>query len=161
GERTAQCGAQMRAPASERWIEGNRHWLLESIGTLGSVLEGFAAGAPRAAQQTALPHDLPAPPALEGLAQAFGVSPFGREVVLLCAGMELSDSFAAQCGKASGDPTTPHPTFALALVALAYAHWSAVTPAAPLRRFRLIELLPGEGLTRSPLRIDERVLHYL
>jgi hypothetical protein len=43
------------------------------------------------------------------------------------------------------------------------AHWSALSPAAPLRRWRLIEVLnqPGTPLTTSPLRIDERVLHFL
>ena len=43
----------------------------------------------------------------------------------------------------------------------AEAHWSALTPLAPLRRWRLIEVSAGEPLTVSPLRIDERVLHYL
>jgi len=33
--------------------------------------------------------------------------------------------------------------------------------AAPLRRWRLIELAPGDLLTASRLQIDERVLHYL
>jgi ATP-dependent 26S proteasome regulatory subunit len=41
------------------------------------------------------------------------------------------------------------------------AHWSALTPDAPLRRWRLIELGIGKNLTTSPLSIDERVLHYL
>ena len=38
-----------------------------------------------------------------------------------------------------------------------------MSPAAPLRRWRLIELLnqPGTPLVISPLRIDERVLHFL
>src|SRR5207244_1377269 len=47
------------------------------------------------------------------------------------------------------------------LAALPEAHWSALSPAGPLRRWRLIELQPGEGITQSPLRIDENVLHYL
>jgi hypothetical protein len=33
-------------------------------------------------------------------------------------------------------------------------------PTAPLRRWRLIEVGPGPTLTLSPLRIDERILHY-
>ena len=47
------------------------------------------------------------------------------------------------------------------MAALPEAHWSALTPAAPLRRWRLMELGAGDTLTTSPLRIDERVLHYL
>ena len=41
------------------------------------------------------------------------------------------------------------------------AHWSALAPAAPLRRWRLIDVPPGELLTAAPLRACERVLHYL
>src|SRR5262249_25818768 len=57
----------------------------------------------------------------------------------------------------------PWPTFRLALAALPAPHWSALTPSAPLRRWRLIEVLnqPGVPLTLTQLRIDERVLHYM
>src|SRR5262249_39396919 len=49
----------------------------------------------------------------------------------------------------------------LALAALPGAHWSALTPAAPLRYWRLVEVGPGPSLTTSPLRIDEWALHRL
>ena len=52
-------------------------------------------------------------------------------------------------------------TFALALATLADPHWSALAPSAPLRRFRLIDMEGEQGLTAAPLRIEERVLHYL
>src|SRR5690606_22411531 len=51
--------------------------------------------------------------------------------------------------------------FSLALAALPQAHWSAIAPAGALRYWRLVELGQGDSLTGSPLRIDERVLHYL
>src|SRR5439155_26485241 len=70
-------------------------------------------------------------------------------------------SFAAQCAAAQGDPRRDYPTFSMALAALPEAHWSALTPAAPLRRWRLVEVGSGDTLTQSQLRIDERVLHYL
>ena len=41
------------------------------------------------------------------------------------------------------------------------AHWSAVTPTAPLRRWQLVRLLDPTSPTRSPLVVDERVLHHL
>ncbi len=41
------------------------------------------------------------------------------------------------------------------------AHWSALSPGRPLRRFRLLELGDGDTLADCPLRIDERVLHFL
>ena len=94
------------------------------------------------------------------LCAGFGLSPFERDVVLLCAGVELDSSFAEACAAAQSDPRRPHPTFGLALAALPDAHWSALTPRSPLRRWRLVEVA-GDSVTASPLRIDERVLHYL
>ena len=44
---------------------------------------------------------------------------------------------------------------------MADPHWSALTPAGPLRHWRLVEVGSGETLTSSPLRIDERALHFL
>jgi hypothetical protein len=47
------------------------------------------------------------------------------------------------------------------MAAFAEPDWSALTPSSTLRRWRLIELGTGERLTVSPLRIDERILHYV
>jgi hypothetical protein len=101
------------------------------------------------------------PPALETLCAAFGLSAFERDVLLACAGVELDSAFAACCAAAQGDARRAYPTFGLALAALPEAHWSALSPASPLRRWRLVEVGSGETLTTSPLRISERVLHYI
>lgn len=106
---------------------------------------------------------LPAPAALERLATAFNLTSFECNILLLCAGVALDSRFPAQCSAAQNDPIRSYPTFALALTALPGAHWSATLPDAPLRRWRLIEVLATGAvyLTSAPLRIDERVLHYL
>ncbi|HYX40255.1 MAG TPA: ATP-binding protein, partial [Pyrinomonadaceae bacterium] len=105
---------------------------------------------------------LPAPSALEQLCAAFSLSPFERDVLLLCAGVELDTAFAELCARAQTGARCTYPTFSLALAALASAHWSALTPDAPLRRWRLIEVESGrDALVQSRLRIDERVLHAL
>jgi ATPase family associated with various cellular activities (AAA) len=101
------------------------------------------------------------PAALETLCATFRLSPFERNVLLLCAGIELDSAFASLCAAAQGEPGRNFPTFSLALAALPDAHWSALSPDAPLRRWRLIEVGAGPALTVAPLRIDERVLHYL
>jgi len=106
------------------------------------------------------PADQP-PTALAHLCTLFGLTAFERDLLLLCAGMELDSSFAPLCAAAQGDPQRPYPTFSLALSALLDAHWSALTPAAPLRHWHLIDLGTGNCLTTSPLRIDERILHFL
>ena len=99
-----------------------------------------------------------APPALARLAQAFGLSPFERDVLALAAGVELDARFATLCEQAGG---VPHATFGLALSALPNGHWSALTPVGPLRRWQLVELDRGDTLATRRLRLDERVLHEL
>ena len=101
------------------------------------------------------------PAAIDVLCAAFNLSHFERDILLLCAGMELDSTFGVLCSAAAGDAGKNYPTFSLALAALSEAHWSALTPDGPLRRWRLIDVGAGPNLTLAPLRIDERVLHYL
>jgi hypothetical protein len=96
--------------------------------------------------------------ALEALVECFALTVFERDVLVLCAAMELETSTARRCQDAGGPP---YPTFALCLSALDGAHWSAMTPRGPLRRFRLIELDNDGCITTARLRIAERVLHFL
>jgi hypothetical protein len=100
-------------------------------------------------------------PALDTLCAAFGLTAFERELLLLCAGIELDTDFGSLCAVIHGDPRQSQPTFGLALSVLAEPHWSALSPNRPLRYWRLIEVGSAETLTTSPLKIDERVLHFL
>ncbi len=99
--------------------------------------------------------------AVHALSSAFRLTPFEQDILLLCAGMELEARFMPLCSDLQGEPRKPYPTFSLALRALPGAHWSALLPAGPLRRWHLIEIGSGDNLVSSPLCIDERVLHYL
>ncbi|MFF3290334.1 ATP-binding protein [Streptomyces sp. NPDC003023] len=101
------------------------------------------------------------PAALDALVNCFGLSTFERDIVLLTAAAELDPTTGARCAAACGDPERAHPTFSLALAALDDPHWSALTPVAPLRRWRLVELDDETRLTTSRLRLDERILHFL
>ncbi|MCP2259152.1 ATPase family associated with various cellular activities (AAA) [Streptoalloteichus tenebrarius] len=104
---------------------------------------------------------VPETSALGTLCSCFGLSPFERDVLVLACAAELDSSAGARCAAASGDPRRDYPTFSLALAALPDAHWSALTPVAPLRRWRLVEPADDGPLTTSRLRVDERVLHFL
>ncbi len=101
--------------------------------------------------------------ALESVVAGFGLSDFERDILLMCAGVELDARFPALCAAAQGDLARPYPSFGLALAAFANAHWSAISPSGPLRRWRLIEINApsGTAITQASLRIDERVLHHL
>ncbi len=173
------------------WTEANQRYLMSALNGVREVLEGRApierarsAAVPsRSASDSTETHEIlqaqfrrgaaaaedsrapdmgnSPPPALETLCNLFGLSIFERDLLLLCAGVELDSKFAGLCANAQGDPRRDYPTFSLALGALPEPHWSAIAPAGPLRHWRLIEVLPGPSLTLSPLRIDERVLHFL
>ncbi|MCE9672834.1 AAA family ATPase [Myxococcus stipitatus] len=154
-------------PEGEDWAEANQRHLSASLARVRVRLEQHAARQPMTPDpevEQALEEAtraLPTPSSLERLCALFQLSPFERDVLLLVAGVELDERFAALCARAQGAPTRTWPTFSLALAALPQAHWSAVTPASALRRWRLVELAPGEPVTTAPLRIDERTLHHL
>ena len=97
--------------------------------------------------------------ALDAVERHFRLGPFERGVLVLTAADQLDARIGALCSLANGG-AHDRPTFALALAALDGAHWSALTPDAPLRAWPLLEV--GDGrLTEAPLRIEERVLHHL
>ena len=104
------------------------------------------------------------PAAIDRLSDAFGLTLFERDVLLLCAGVEMDSRLAAMCSEALGFPRHDRRgaiTFSLALSVLEEPSWNALAPSAPLRCLRLVELEAGRGLTSAPLRVDERILHYL
>jgi ATP-dependent 26S proteasome regulatory subunit len=160
----------MTKTAVTNWIEANQRYLLAALAIMRRKLETRVSGQQGSASaeiqslQDAL-HEaaaaLPGPPALDTLSDDFELSPFERDILLLCAGVELDSTFASLCGAAQGNFTRTYPTFSLALAALSEPHWSALTPGSPLRHWRLIEVGSGSVLTLSPLHIDERILHYL
>jgi ATP-dependent 26S proteasome regulatory subunit len=101
------------------------------------------------------------PAAIDELTAIFKLSRFERDLLLLCAGVEMESALAERCAQISNRSQGSSVTFALALATLREAHWGALAPGAPLRRERLIEMDVRHGLTAAPLRIDERILHYL
>jgi hypothetical protein len=142
---------------SESWHATNQRLLTAEVARVRALLEAHAAeGEPRPEAAEA-----GAAPALAGLCRALELSPFERDVLVMCAAVELDGTFAAACGAAHGESSRGYPSFGLALAALPGAHWSALTPDAPLRRWRLLELDPGGTLTGASLRVDEAVLHFL
>jgi len=164
--------------STDNWIEANQRYLLAALGPVRNALERYIArmrgDLETEKQQGNLQQELdeaisamPAPAALTKLCTAFGLSPFERDILLLCAGMDLDGTFAALCAAAQHhqwnerNVTLPYPTFSLALAALPHPHWDALTAIAPLRRWRLIIVGNSNTLTLNPLRIDEYILHYL
>jgi AAA+ superfamily predicted ATPase len=143
------------------WTEANQRLLVAEFGRLKARLgdEGDAETV-RAALETAR-SAMPAPAAIDHLSDCFGLTAFERDVLLLCAGVEMDARLAALCESATRELRSQGVTFGLALATLDAPHWNALAPVRPLRRLRLVELDEPAGVARGRLRIDERILHYL
>jgi hypothetical protein len=134
---------------SPTWQEENQRRLVAAVAEVRATVEAhLGQGSPTSDRERGEP-----PAALESLCAMFGLTAFERNILLLCAGVELDSKLANLCAS--------RPTFSLALAAFEEAHWTALSPSRPLRYWRLLEVMSGDALTTSPLRIDERILHYL
>lgn len=128
----------------------------EPPGPADGVLRRLAATLEKSAQSVP-------PPALVALGQRLGLSRFERDVLLLCAAVELDPSIRGLCADVHGNDAMAYPTFALALTVLPNPAWAALAPQGALREWRLIEVNRpwGESLISSPLRADERTVNHL
>src|SRR5439155_21257954 len=131
----------MNSPENIGWPKANQNYLMAAVALVRSTLERHTRrakdeaensecgqGAEHALREAA--NALPAQSALDTLCAAFRLSPFERDVLLLCAGIELHSSFPARCAAAQRDARRTYPPFSLAMAAVPEAHWSALSPAA-------------------------------
>jgi AAA+ superfamily predicted ATPase len=127
-------------PPPESWAERNQRLLVAEFDRLHAAIgDGRAPTGPVGPDPDTR---------LSQVVALFRLSDFERDLLVWCAAAELDARFSP-------------PTYAAALASLSDAHWDALAPSAPLRRWRLVELGAGTGLVERPLRIDERVLHHL
>jgi len=158
--------------AEPAWSERNQQWLAREVAALCARIEALAAGKtnrvddqPPGSAPPDASADEPFTPALVRCAEIFGLSTFERELLLLAAAVELDSGARHAVAQAQAALTesgrSSQPTFSLALRVLADPHWDALSPLAPLRRWRLIELEGRRSPVQQPLHIDERVLHYI
>ncbi len=167
----------MTSASSNDWQEANTRYLTTRLALVGERVKGLCDLQVESAGEqseldpsrieslemmaSAIANEMDSPPALDHLCQALNLNIFERDVLLLCAGAELNDEFAQLFASVHRQTRMTHPTFTLALDSLPEPRWAAITPASPLRFWRLIEVNRGDTLVTSALRIDERVLHYL
>jgi hypothetical protein len=142
------------------WIEANQALLVAEFARIKDRLAGKPGEDSEAALQRAR-SAMPTPSAVDRLRELFGLGSFECSILLLCAGVEMDSTLAALCGEAQGHAQRQYATFGLAMAIFPEAQWSALLPTRPLRRLRMMEVSASQGLTSAPLRIDERILHYL
>ena len=141
------------------WEQRNQHYLVREFAALRRRLGEVVVDTHASETGSEKPMDPPA--AIDMLTAIFELSAFEREILLLLAGVEMDSALASLCSELAGRAQRNALTFSLMLATLKDPHWSALAPSAPLRRYRLIEVESGHGLTSAALHIDERVLHYL
>ncbi|MBS1912839.1 MAG: ATP-binding protein [Bacteroidetes bacterium] len=104
---------------------------------------------------------LPLPPALLALAEIFGLTRFETKLLLLAAATEHDPAIGMLAATAIGNETMMHATFGLAFSLFNEAVPSVPSPERPLRRWDLVTLGDGSSLATSPIRISERIYHFL
>ncbi len=151
----------MNAPdPRHNWTDANQRLMVAELARIKACLVGEdqESAMATAAEIRAV---LSAQSAIDRLVDCFGLSTFERDVLLLCAGVEMDAKFASLCAAAQSNPQRSYATFSLALATLKEPHWSALSPIRPLRQWRLIEVTEEASLANARLRIDERVMHFL
>jgi hypothetical protein len=141
------------------WITANQRVLVAEFARLRARIAGETAPA-LLEELAAARQAMTTPAAIDVLSEAFELTPFERDVLLLCAGIAM-DSGLARCVQCASGAATPQASFGLALQWLEGAHWSALTPVRPLRCMGLIYVHDERALTTCRLSVEERVLHYL
>src|SRR5262249_43990449 len=91
---------------------------------------------------------------LSHVCRAFGLSPFERDLLLLCASVHVDSVLMSTFAEG-------HPTFAFAHALFPGGHLDALLPEGPLRRHRLLTVDRDSPLFSAPLRIDQAVLSLL
>ncbi|MBD1880513.1 AAA family ATPase [Coleofasciculus sp. FACHB-T130] len=160
----------MNITTTDRWYKSNSHYLMTAVAGVHRKLEQYIdrqqnraveAVADEQLNLDAIAASMSTPSALEQLCTTFNLSPFERNILLLCVGMAIFPNFSALCANAQGNREMAYPTFGLALEVFPQSHWSAFTPQAPLRHWQLLQVGTGQVITFCSLQIDESVLHYL
>lgn len=147
-------------PAPEAWIAANQATLTAEFARVAALLSGESAE-PALEEIERCRAALPMPASIDALAQAFALSGFERDLLLLVAGVEMDEAIARLCARRHDAEERDWASFGLALDSLPDPHWSALTPVRALRRWHLLEVEETARLTAARLRIDERVLQYL
>ena len=92
--------APVPAPVTADWRQENQRYLAGAIAVVRAALERFVAAQENPSATEAVPaSESPEPGGgswrVGELVEAFGLTPFERDVVLLCAGMELDPALTA------------------------------------------------------------------
>lgn len=142
------------------WLEANQKLLVAEFARLRGILAERDVSPLQDAVADARA-SMPSISAIDLLMQLFELSGFERDLILLSAGVEMDADLCSLVGRRNHSASHNGVSFGLALACLGTPHWSALTPSAPLRRWRLIAPEDVRALSTSRLSLDERALHFV
>lgn len=157
------------------WFSENREYLIACVQHAKSLLARLSSSSSSQTSEGPSPADTKevgkAPvwtrgkplPALETLAETFHLSKFEKGILILCVAAEIDNEVPMLCSRLYNSSNVKFPTFDIALRAFPDADWEAILPDSNLRRFQLVTMHAYDDvpLITTPIRIQERVLHYL
>ncbi|WP_287264960.1 ATP-binding protein [Moorena sp. SIO3A2] len=148
------------APQTQtNWYHTNFSSLLQEIARVRNYLEKYIEGKENQQSVTEIVDDTSA---LAQLCFLFNLTPFERDILLMCVGMEIEPMFQSLVAKAQKNhPHKNYPTLSLAMDALPGASWHVLSPQSPLQYWQLLQIEPGLIQTLSPLHIDQQILCFL
>ncbi|MCG8364416.1 MAG: hypothetical protein MJA27_13925 [Pseudanabaenales cyanobacterium] len=94
---------------------------------------------------------------LDQLCHLFGLTPFERQILLLCVGL-LDLQFGALCAQLQWRPSRNHPSLGLAIALFPNTDPRVFSNQQPLQRWRLVEITPGYAMAQAPLRLSRMAL---
>ncbi|MEQ9485816.1 ATP-binding protein [Coleofasciculus sp. F4-SAH-05] len=160
----------MAVSALPTWHQANLQYLLASLHRVNQALADYITRLQSSPIQIpSVPKLAPEalavlqnnPSTLDQLCNLFNLSSFERDILLLCAGMELNPYFEELCTKAQGSLKRNYPTLGLALSIFPEINWRIFSSKSPLQTWNLLEIEQGQTLTKSPIRINSRIFCYL
>ena len=151
------------------WQPLNQAYLMQAIAEVKmqlkrklpkEVLQQYGLMLEAEPKPLAWPEEL-APPRLATLIQQFRLTDFASKLLVFCLGAELDGEIPLLCALLQDDPQRSYPNLGLALGIFDRVDWQAMTPQAPLRFWQLLELGEAASFAAKPLRVAERILHYV
>ncbi|TXE07848.1 ATP-binding protein [Gelidibacter salicanalis] len=153
------------------WLELNRSYLMTSIQMTMDELSfhfsesGIEKPFEKSDESTKLLEEIGnishRKPNLDVLVERCQLSEFEKNILLVCAGIELNSTYSQLISNIQGNPEAVYPSFNLLLSGFCSTHWDAISPISPLRKWDLIHFNSGTLLANQPMKIDEGILHYL
>jgi hypothetical protein len=148
----------METKINSQWYQQNLNFIFQEVNRIRQILENSIS---EETNQTIPETNQFETSSLNILVNRLQLSPFERDILLLCVGMEIDPYFEELCLKAHQKANKNHPTLSLALSLFPNPNWNVISANNPLQKWQLIEFTPHLTITQAPIKIDQRIFAFL